>query len=46
MEDEKLFLVFEFMKMDLKEYLDKLKRKFTFFGIPFETSNRICVGFA
>ena len=28
MEDEKLYLVFEFMKMDLKEYLDKLKSKF------------------
>lgn len=29
MEDEKLFLVFEFMKMDLKEYLDNLKSKLT-----------------
>jgi len=26
MEEEKLFLVFEFMKMDLKEYLDNLKK--------------------
>jgi len=26
MEEEKLFLVFEFMKMDLKEYLDTLKK--------------------